>query len=133
MKIKTLLLITLALLAGTEIANASCKQIDAKGTWITYQAAFVTNPGDQHVGQCKLVVDKTGHVGEGSYCEFINLSPQLPTEGQITVNKDCSASIEGNLGEMHGQVQIAKNKQTYSGRFSAQGGDVSGITNAVKQ
>jgi len=135
MKIKTLLPFTWVLLAGIGTANATCKQVDAKGTWITYQAAFVTLLGEQHVGQCKLVVDKTGNVLDpGSVCEFVTFETgPIPTSGNITVNKDCSADINLTLGNLIGQVQIAKNKQTFTGRFSAQGGEVSGTTNGVKQ
>lgn len=133
MKIKTLLPLTLVLLAGVGTANATCKQADVKGTWITYQSAFITPPGEEHVGQCNLIVNKAGNVIEGSYCQFINRSPELPTQGFITINKDCSASINLTLGNLDGQVQFSKNKQTFSGRFSAQGGAVSGTTNGVKQ
>jgi hypothetical protein len=133
-KSKALLFLTLALLGGTEIANAACVQADAKGTWTTYQAAFITPPGEQHVGQCNLVVDKAGNVISGSYCEFITFNtPQFPTEGKFSVNKDCSASINLSVGNLVGQIKIAKNKQTYTGRFAAQGGKVSGTTNGVKQ
>ena len=135
MKIKTLLPLTLVLLAGVGTANASCKQADAKGTWITYQAAFITAPNGQHVGQCNLVVDKGGYVDQtGSYCEFVTFNtPKIPTGGTITVNKDCSATILLELGAFMGQVQLAKNKQTFSGRFSAQDGAVSGTTSGVKR
>ena len=125
---------TLALLANTELANAACVQADAKGIWTTYQAAFITPPGEQHVGQCNLVVDKAGNVILGSYCEFVTFNtPQFPTDGKISVNKDCSASINLSVGNLVGQIKLAKNKQTFSGRFSAQGGQVSGTTNGVKQ
>jgi hypothetical protein len=132
---KHLLSITLVLIFGTELAHATCKQVDAKGTWITYQAAFVTLLGEQHVGQCKLVVDKAGIVLDpGSVCEFVTFETgPIPTSGSITVNKDCSADINLTLGNLSGQVQLAKNKQTFTGRFSAQGGEVSGTTNGVKQ
>lgn len=135
MKIETLLPLTLILLAGIGTANATCKQVDAKGTWITYQAAFITAPDGQHVGQCNLVVDKNGSVNQsGSWCEFVTFNtPKIPTDGKITVNKDCSADIALGLGNLVGQVQLAKNKQTFSGRFSAQGGAVSGTTSGVKQ
>lgn len=130
-----LLPITLAMLVGTGFAHANCKQVDAKGTWVTYQAAFITAPNGQHVGQCNLVVDKSGYVDQGSsYCEFVTFNtPQIPTDGKITVNKDCSADIALGLGNLVGQVQLAKNKQTFSGRFSAQGGAVSGTTSGVKR
>ena len=122
------------LLAGN--TYASCKQSDAKGTWVTYQSAFIaTGP---HVGQCKLVVDKTGAIYEDdrSFCEFVtfNTGP-IPTGGTFLVKKDCSAEIKLDLGQFNGQVQIAKGKDIYAGRFSAtsQEGAVSGTTTGVKQ
>ena len=132
---KRLLASTLIFLSGSGFAHASCNQADAKGTWITYQAAFITAPDGEHVGQCKLVVDKKGYVDQSSsFCEFVTFNtPQIPTDGKITINKDCSANISLGLGNLVGQVQFAKNKQTFSGRFSAQGGAVSGTTNGVKQ
>jgi hypothetical protein len=132
---KHLLSITLVLIFGTELAHATCKQVDAKGTWMTYQAAFITPPGGQHVGQCVLAVDKNGYINQASsFCNFVtfNTGP-IPTDGQITVNKDCTADITLGLGNLYGQVQLSKNKQTFSGRFSAQGGEVSGTTNGVKR
>ena len=134
MKLRTIIFSTAALFAGTEITNAACVQSDAKGIWTTYQAAFITPPGEQHVGQCNLVVDKKGVVGQGSYCEFVTFNtPQIPTDGKINVNKDCSATINLGLGNLVAQIKLEKNKQTYSGRFSAQGGQVSGTTNGIKQ
>lgn len=127
--------LTVAALALAFVGNvdAACKQQDAKGTWITYQAAFLAE--GPHVGQCKLIVDKAGNVtDQGSYCEFITFNtPQLPTDGTFKVNKDCSAEISLSVGNLSGQVQLTKNKQMYAGRFSAQGGTVSGTTTGVKQ
>lgn len=134
MKLRTIIFSATVLLSGIEISNAACIQADAKGTWTTYQAAFITPPGEQHVGQCNLVVDKKGNVIQGSYCEFVTFNtPQIPTDGKISVNKDCSATINLGLGNLVGQIKLEKNKQAYSGRFSAQGGQVSGTTNGVKQ
>ncbi len=130
---KTVSAIALALLF-TGQAHAACKQKDAKGTWITYQAAFLA--AGPHVGQCKLVVDKDGNVSEadGSYCEFVTFNtPQFPTDGTFKVNKDCSVDINLSVGSLIGQVQMTKDKQLYAGRFSAQGGTVSGTTTGVKQ
>ena len=93
------------LLAGN--TYASCKQSDAKGTWVTYQSAFIA--AGPHVGQCKLVVDKAGNVLEdqGSACEFVTFqTPAFPTGGTIKVNKDCSAEIKLDLGKFNAQVQI---------------------------
>ena len=63
-------IITFAILAfSIQQASAACTQADAKGTWITYQAAFVTSDShDNHVGQCKLVVDAKGNVNSGIEC-----------------------------------------------------------------
>ncbi|MEN9757702.1 MAG: hypothetical protein RL755_1889 [Pseudomonadota bacterium] len=131
-------IITFAILAfSIQQASAACKQTDAKGTWITYQAAFVTpfSDKDSHVGQCKLVVDAQGVVNSApnaSVCEFITFqTEQMPTGGKITVNKDCSADINLDLGSFVGQVQITNNKNAFSGRFETE--TVSGITNGVKQ
>lgn len=113
---------------------AACKTTDAKGTWITYQAAFIVpSPLDQsHIGQCKLVVDSKGVISPAtSYCEFISLSGQIPTDGTFKVNSDCSADINLGLGTFVGQVQLTPAKTSYSGRFQTE--TVSGITNAVKQ
>jgi hypothetical protein len=112
---------------------AACKQIDARGTWITYQSAFVTSLNDPHVGQCKLVVDKLGAINSAtSSCEFVTFhTEQIPTGGTFKVNTDCSADINLEVGSFVGQVQIAKDKSTYTGRFETD--TVSGITNAVKQ
>mgnify|MGYP006266698879 FL=1 len=128
-------IITFAILAfSIQQVSAACKQADAKGTWITYQAAFVTpfSDKDSHVGQCKLVVDATGVVNSASFCEFVTFqTEQMSTGGKITVNKDCSADINLDLGSFVGQVQITNNKNAYSGRFETE--TVSGITNGVKQ
>ncbi len=128
-------IITFAILAfSIQQVSAACKQADAKGTWITYQAAFVTpfSDKDSHVGQCKLVVDATGVVNPASFCEFVTFqTDQMPTGGKITVNKDCSADINLDLGSFVGQVQITNNKNAFSGRFETE--TVSGITNGVKQ
>ena len=131
MSIKLSLAVTLALAAGA--AHASCKQADARGTWITYQSAFIAK--DPHVGQCKLIVDKAGNVSDqGSYCEFVTFNtPQIPTDGSIKVNRDCSAVVNLGVGGFVGQVQIEKSKQSFIGRFTAQGGAVSGTTTATKQ
>ena len=129
-------IITFAILAlSIQQASATCKQTDAKGTWVTYQAAFVTPFGDKdsHVGQCKLVVDAKGAVSSASsVCEFVTFqTEQMPTGGTFIVNKDCSANINLDLGSLVGQVQITNNKNAYSGRFETE--TVSGITNAIKQ
>ena len=131
-------IITFAILVlSIQQASATCKQIDAKGTWVTYQAAFVTypfgEPKDSHIGQCKLVVDVNGNVNPlSSACEFVTFhTDKIPTGGKFTVNKDCSANISLELGSFVGQVQITNTKNAYSGRFETE--TVSGITNAVKQ
>ena len=113
---------------------ASCKTADAKGTWITYQAAFIvpSSLDQSHIGQCKLVVDTKGIISSASSsCEFISLSGNIPTGGTFKVNSDCSADINLDLGTFVGQVQLTTNKLAYSGRFQTE--TVSGITNAVKQ
>jgi hypothetical protein len=129
-------IITFALLAlSIQQATAACKQTDVKGTWIAYQAAFVTpfSNNDSHVGQCKLIVDAKGTINPASsVCEFVTFqTEQMPTGGTLIVNKDCSANINLDLGSLVGQVQITNNKNAYSGRFETE--TVSGITNAVKQ
>jgi hypothetical protein len=129
-------IITFAILVlSIQQASAACKQADAKGTWIAYQAAFVTPFGDKesHVGQCKLIVDAKGVVNPvTSVCEFVTFqTPQMPTGGSIKVNNDCSADINLDLGSFVGQVQITTNKNAYMGRFETE--TVSGMTNAVKQ
>lgn len=113
---------------------AVCKTADAKGTWITYQAAFIvpSSLDQSHIGQCKLVVDTKGIISSASSsCEFISLSGNIPTGGTFKVNSDCSADINLDLGTFVGQVQLTTNKLAYSGRFQTE--TVSGITNAVKQ
>lgn len=113
---------------------AACKPADAKGTWITYQAAFIvpSSLDQSHIGQCKLVVDTKGNISyASSSCEFISLSDKIPTGGTFKVNSDCSADINLDLGSFVGQVQLTTNKLAYSGRFQTE--TVSGITNAVKQ
>lgn len=132
-KITASLLLTLA---STQAAYATCYQNDAAGTWITYQAAFVTADNTPHVGQCKLVVGTTGVVNKDkSTCKFVTFNtPDLPTGGSIKVKADCSADINLTLGEWQGQVQLEPAlKTSYIGRFSAQGGNVSGTTSAIKQ
>ena len=129
-------LITFAILVlSIQQASAACKQADAKGTWIAYQAAFVTPFGDKesHVGQCKLIVDAKGVVNPAtSACEFVTFqTPLLPTGGTFIVKNDCSADINLDLGSFVGQVQITNNKNAYTGRFETE--TVSGMTNAVKQ
>ena len=133
MKAFSLTLITALTLA--QGAHAACRQADAKGTWITYQAAFVTAAGGQHVGQCQLTVDSSGGVNpSNSFCQFVTFStPNIPTGGVISVNSDCSAIINLDLGNFNGQVQLTKTKDSFTGRFSAQGGTVSGVTNGAKK
>lgn len=110
---------------------ASCKQSDAKGNWTTYQAA-VRAP-EPHAGECKLSVDKSGNVLDGSFCSFFPLAPvAIPTNGKITVAKDCSATVNLTLGEFAGTVQISKNKQIYAGRWTNKEG-IYGTTTGVKQ
>ncbi|MEN9897142.1 MAG: hypothetical protein RLZZ66_791 [Pseudomonadota bacterium] len=129
-------IITFAILVlSIQQASAACTPADAKGTWVAYQAAFVTPFGDKdsHVGQCKLVVDAKGVVNPAtSACEFVTFQTELmPTGGTFKVKKDCSADINLELGAFVGQVQITTNKNAYMGRFETE--TVSGITNAVKQ
>ena len=129
-------IITFAILVlSIQQASAACKQADAKGTWIAYQAAFVTPFGDKesHVGQCKLIVDAKGVVNPvTSVCEFVTFqTTQMPTGGSVKVNNDCSADINLDLGSFVGQVQITTNKNMFMGRFETE--TVSGMTNAVKQ
>ena len=129
-------IITFAILVlSIQQASAACKQADAKGTWIAYQAAFVTPFGDKesHVGQCKLIVDAKGVVNPvTSVCEFVTFQTEkMPTGGSVKVNNDCSADINLDLGSSVGQLQITTNKNAYMGRFETE--TVSGMTNAVKQ
>ncbi|MFZ4654569.1 MAG: hypothetical protein ACOYLM_09360 [Methylococcaceae bacterium] len=133
MKHHVVALLTTLALSGQ--AQAICRQADAKGTWITYQSAYITAPNGQHVGQCKLMVNATGIVDPiNSTCKFVTFNtPDLLTSGSIKVNKDCSADVHLDLGPFDGQIQIAKDKNTYSGRFVAQNGAVAGTTNGVKQ
>ena len=126
-----------AFLAGN--ATAACKQSDARGTWITYQAAFITASGGQHVGECRLKVNRDGSLTKeesnngGSYCEFVTFNTgHIPTEGTFTLNRNCSATISLSIG-LEAQAQVSANKQMYAGRFTAQGGSVSGTTTAVRQ
>jgi hypothetical protein len=79
------------------------------------------------------VVDKLGAINSAtSSCEFVTFhTEQIPTGGTFKVNTDCSADINLEVGSFVGQVQIAKDKSTYTGRFETD--TVSGITNAVKQ
>ena len=117
-------------------AHAVCTQKDATGTWITYQAAFVAaKQSDEHVGECTLTIDKSGNIdGTVSTCQFVTFNtPNLPTGGTVSVNKDCSLKINLTLGGMVGSAQMAKTKSTWSGRFVAQNGAISGVTNAVKK
>jgi len=125
------------LLAGH--SYAACKQADAKGTWITYQAAVrAPAPAEPHVGQCQLIVDKAGNITEGggvggSFCSFYPLAPfAIPTGGTFKVNKDCSAAIELTLGEFKGTMQLTKNKQMYAGRWVNKE-NLYGTTTGVKQ
>lgn len=120
------------LLAGN--AYASCKQSDAKGNWTTYQAAVRTPaPAEPHAGECQLSVDKSGNMLDGSFCSFFPLAPfAIPTNGKITVAKDCSATVNLTLGEFQGTVQISKNKQMYAGRWTNKEG-IYGTTTGVKK
>ena len=113
MKIK-LIAITLLTIISSQ-ATAVCTQIDAKGTWIAYQSAFVSALGESHVGQCKLVVDSKGIItSKTSACEFVTFhTEKIPTNGTFMVKSDCSADINLELGTFVGQVQLAKDKYTY--------------------
>mgnify|MGYP006277789803 CR=1 FL=1 len=131
MKLKLTAIMTFTIISNQ--AFAACSQLDAKGTWIAYQSAFVSALGEQHVGQCKLVVDTKGLINAStSYCEFITFhTDRIPTNGTFKVKSDCSADINLELGSFVGQVQIEKNKYAYLGRFETS--TVSGTTMAVKQ
>jgi|GEM_PF-1944241 hypothetical protein len=123
-------------LASAQAAQAACYQVEATGTWITYQAAFLTADNTPHVGQCKLIVGTTGNIDKDkSSCKFVTFNtPDLPTGGTFKVKSDCSADINLTLGEWQGQVQLEPAlKNSYSGRFSAQGGNISGTTSAIKR
>lgn len=123
-------------LASTQAAHATCYQVDAAGTWITYQAAFITADNTPHVGQCKLVVGVTGNIAQDkSTCKFVTFNtPDFPTGGTFKVKSDCSADINLTLAGWQGQVQLEPAlKTSYAGRFSAQEGKVSGTTNAIKR
>ena len=129
---KSRILALVGLLFTASYAHAACNQPDLKGTWITTQAAVRAE--EPHSGQCKLVVDKTGNILEGSYCSFYPMAPiELATTGLIKVAKDCSALIKLSLGDWEGSVQVSKNKQVWAGRFKAQGDTVYGTTTAIKQ
>ncbi len=132
---KALPVILMAAMTLAQGAQAACRQADAKGTWITYQAAYVTAAGQQHVGQCQLTVDATGAVNSSnSFCQFVTFStPNIPTGGVVSVNSDCSAIINLDLGNFAGQVQFTKTKDSFTGRFVAQNGAVSGVTNGAKK
>ena len=141
---KYLSLVALVGLSLVGTAEAACTQASAKGTWMTYQAAFVGTPdGAQHVGQCKLVLDKMGIVQEFGkdeivlssctfYLDTVTAGP-FSTSGQVTVNKDCSVTIGLTLGDFVGQAYMTTSKNAWTGRFSVQDNDgISGVTNAVK-
>ena len=55
--------------------------------------------------------------------------------GNFIVNAQCDADITIGLGNFVGQVQIVKDKNSYTGRFTASpdSGAVAGITNGVKK
>lgn len=119
-----------------EAANAACMPKDAAGTWVTYQGAFVAaKQADEHVGECTLTIDKSGNVDASvSTCQFVTFNtPNLPTGGTVSVSKDCSLKISLTLGGLVGSAQMSKSKNTWSGRFVAQNGAISGTTNAVKK
>ena len=128
---KSRILALVGLLFTASYAHAACKTAELKGTWITTQAAVKAD--EPHSGQCKLMVDKSGNVLEGSNCSFYPGPTALPTTGLIQVDKDCSALIKLSLGDWEGSVQVSKNKQVWAGRFKAQGATVYGTTTAIKQ
>lgn len=134
MKALPAILIAMTLAQGAE---AACRQADALGTWKTYQSAFINKNGDPHIGKCSLKVDKYGAVDPGpSTCQFIFTgfsTANFQTGGTVTVNKDCSATINLDLGGFSGQVQITKTKGSFTGMFTAQGGAVLGTSNGAKQ
>ncbi|MEN9682205.1 MAG: hypothetical protein RLZZ627_2098 [Pseudomonadota bacterium] len=134
---KALPVILIAGMTLAQGAQAICRQADAQGTWDTYQSAFINKNGDPHVGQCLLKADKYGAVDiASSSCKFIFTgftTANFQTGGIITVNKDCSATINLDLGNFAGQVQLTKTKDSFSGRFTAQDGAVLGTTNGVKR
>lgn len=115
---------------------ANCSQKDAAGVWKTYQAAFVApKQSDEHVGECNLYISRAGVIdGSKSACQFVTFNTgYIPTSGSVTVAGDCSVTVSLTLGNMTANVQMAKDKATWSGRFMAQNGMVSGTTNAVKK
>ena len=115
---------------------ANCSQKDASGAWKTYQAAFVTaKQSEEHVGECNLIVDRSGAIdGNKSACQFVTFNTgYIPTGGSVNVAGDCSVTVNLTLGGMVVNAQMARDKATWSGRFVAQNGMVSGITNAIKK
>lgn len=131
---KRTLLLTLALVAPIGVVQAKCKQIDAEGTWNSYQAAFVApTQKDEHVGVCTLKVDRKGVVDQSmSSCSFItfNVGP-IPTGGTVTVDPSCNVVLELTLGGFFGNTTMSTTKNTLSGFFKTKEG-VSGTMNAVK-
>ena len=137
LRMKTTLSVALGLFFLNVNAHAAnCSQKDAAGVWKTYQAAFVApKQSDEHVGECTLYVSRAGAIdGTKSACQFVTFNTgYIPTSGSVTVAGDCSVTVSLGLGNMTANVQMAKDKATWSGRFVAQNGTVSGTTNAVKK
>ncbi len=115
-----------------------CKNSDLNGTWVSYQAEVLANP---HTGKC--VVNIWNGVAKGT-CDFSLENPpgvpltDLQFDGTVQVDGDCSVDLTmdftpyGRPFVSTFQLQLARDKQTYAGRWSNTFGAL-GTTNGVKR
>ncbi len=115
-----------------------CRASDMNGEWVSYQNEVKANP---HTGKCTFTVDRG--LASGA-CDFSLTDPagnpltDLQFDGTATVNPDCSVDLTMDF-QPYGrpfvstfQLQLAKGKDTYAGRWENTFGAI-GTTNGVKR
>lgn len=109
----------------------SCRSSDMNGEWVSYQNEVFKNP---HTGKCTFSID--GGLVNGA-CDFtLPGATGLAFAGEVTVNPDCSVDLSMDFAPAPFvstfQLQLAKDKQSFAGRWDNTFGAI-GTTNGVKR
>lgn len=108
-----------------------CRSADMDGDWVAYQAEVLKNP---HTGVCDFTVRRGEAKG---VCDFtLPNASGLAFVGTAVVNPDCSVDLTMDFAPApfvsKFQLQLAKNGETYAGRWENTFGAI-GPTNGVKK
>lgn len=130
---KTLLILGASLLLLGGQANAACKQANAKGKWTMYQSVMTKIPAaERHIGRCDIeVLNKQGDYMGNCWLNG-GVQAEFPVTGQMTVSKDCTASMTMDAAGSTYNLTMTPNQQTFRGWFTNNYGNY-GTTNAVKR